>query len=377
MDKPVNATELWDAVLKILKDGPRSQNANFGSLRILVAEDNPINQTLATVMLQSRGHEVAIAENGLEVLKLLKHEDYDLILMDLQMPHLDGLACTEQIRADEKRSGKRIPIVALTAHVQGGNPERCLAAGMDAYLNKPLDEDKLMDVIAKVIDNTEVVSGTLLPSPSLAEPVGTAAPPHAPTFVEEPSTPEPALPAMATPAPVPNPMAESAPAAPAAPASPASPPRTPPPAPPAAPAGPPPSPSQELPPEAGFEVTQVTSAHVLDTEALMARVGGNSQHLCMLIDLFMDLHPKQLAQVKAAIDASEPEQLHRTAHTLKGSLANFSAHSAAEAAEALVEMGRAGSTIGAEAEYNFLVAEIDKLVAALDLLRAQQEAAAG
>lgn len=353
LDKPVAATELWDSVLKILKDGPRSQNANFGSLRILVAEDNPINQTLATVLLTTRGHEVTIAENGLEVLKQLKHAEFDLILMDLQMPHMDGLAATEQIRADEKRSDKRIPIVALTAHVQGGNPERCLAAGMDAYLNKPLDEDKLMDVIAQVIDNTEVAVSPLLSAPTPLEPddSGLKPTPIPPAQAPAPATPPPA------PAPPPPPTPSPAPA-------------------PAPAAVKPPSPPPEPPPQAApaEEVTMATSAHVLDAPALLARVGGNSQHLVMLIDLFMDLHPKQLEQVQAAIANGEAEQLHRTAHTLKGSLANFSAHSAAEAAEALVELGRAGSTLGAEAEYTALVSEIDKLVQALQQLRGEQEA---
>ncbi|MFA7481669.1 MAG: protein kinase [Vulcanimicrobiota bacterium] len=152
LEKPVDATEMWDTVLRIFKQGARSRKADFGSLRILLAEDNPVNQTLATVLLNSRGHEVTIAENGLDVLELLKDQEFDVILMDLQMPHLDGLQTSIKIRSNEVDTGKRIPIIALTAHVQGDGLDRCKAAGMDDYLNKPLNEDELMEAIAKVLD---------------------------------------------------------------------------------------------------------------------------------------------------------------------------------------------------------------------------------
>ena len=186
LEKPVDATELWNTVLRILTEGARSRKADFGSLRILLAEDNPVNQTLATVILNSRGHEVTTAENGLDVLELLKDNEFDLILMDLQMPHLDGLQTSMKIRTNERGTGKRVPIIALTAHVQGDGLDRCMTAGMDDYLNKPLNEDELMEAIAKVIDKdspasqdpaiddeetTEQREGEVPASPSEEEPV--------------------------------------------------------------------------------------------------------------------------------------------------------------------------------------------------------------
>lgn len=294
LDKPVNATELWDAVLKILKDGPRSRASDFGSLNILLAEDNPINQTLATVLLNSHGHKVTVAENGLEVLVKLEQDEFDLILMDLQMPQMDGITTTKKIRADEKRTDHRIPIVALTAHVQPGSLEECLSAGMDAYLNKPIDEDQLMSVIARLIDKQEV--GEVL--------------------LQEPA----------------QPVEESLP-----------------------------SPSDRD--------TETTNYNVVDEFQLLARVGNNSKHLIALLDIFLSLYAEQLGEIKAAIDSGEAEKLYHASHKFKGSVKNFNAHSAAEAAEALERIGRAGSTLGAESEYISLIKETEILVVALRAMK--------
>src|SRR5207249_10591563 len=105
------------------------------SLRILVAEDNAVNQRMLARRLEKWGHEVVVAENGRQVVEKVKAEDFDLVLMDVQMPEMDGFAATAAIRADEKNTGgRRIPIVALTAHAMKGDDERCLDAGMDKYL---------------------------------------------------------------------------------------------------------------------------------------------------------------------------------------------------------------------------------------------------
>ncbi len=123
-------------------------------LRVLLVEDNALNQKVAIAMLKQRGHQVQVASNGHRALAALEAEPegYDLVLMDLQMPGLDGLAATEAIREQERSSGRHIPIVALTAHAIAGDKERCLAAGMDGYLSKPLRVQQLFDVIARVRD---------------------------------------------------------------------------------------------------------------------------------------------------------------------------------------------------------------------------------
>jgi signal transduction histidine kinase/DNA-binding response OmpR family regulator len=125
------------------------------SLRILVAEDNPVNQRLAARMLEKEGHEVAVAANGREALAAWRNRSFDLILMDMQMPEMDGFQATSAIRGAEASSSLHIPIVALTAHALSGYRERCLAAGMDDYLSKPIRKNDLLDVIAKHTKATE------------------------------------------------------------------------------------------------------------------------------------------------------------------------------------------------------------------------------
>jgi two-component system sensor histidine kinase/response regulator len=107
------------------------------SLRILLAEDNAVNQKLATRLLEKRGHDVVVAWNGLETLSALEQGSFDLVLMDVQMPEMDGLEATKELRKKEKGTGRHQPVVAMTALVMKGDRERCLAAGMDGYLPNP------------------------------------------------------------------------------------------------------------------------------------------------------------------------------------------------------------------------------------------------
>jgi len=117
------------------------------SLRILLAEDNLVNQRLATRLLEKRGHHVVVAANGREALAALEKDIFDLVLMDMQMPEMDGFEATAAIRQKEKTDGGHLPIVALTAHAMKGDREKCLAAGMDGYLTKPLRPQELEEVL--------------------------------------------------------------------------------------------------------------------------------------------------------------------------------------------------------------------------------------
>ena len=118
------------------------------ALRILLVEDNPANQKLATYMLQEAGHSIEVAWDGQQALRMSEDERYDVILMDVQMPGMDGLETTAAIRARQRGSGYRdVPIIALTAHAMGGDRERFLAAGMDGYLAKPIDPAELFAVL--------------------------------------------------------------------------------------------------------------------------------------------------------------------------------------------------------------------------------------
>jgi CheY-like chemotaxis protein len=110
-------------------------------------EDEYINRTLAVTVLEREGWRVTTAENGLQALDILRDCVFDLILMDVQMPELDGYATTRAIRRQEKTSGRHIPIIAMTAYAVRGDREKCLAAGMDGYISKPVRSDKLIHEI--------------------------------------------------------------------------------------------------------------------------------------------------------------------------------------------------------------------------------------
>jgi signal transduction histidine kinase/DNA-binding response OmpR family regulator len=124
---------------------------NRGRLRVLLAEDNAINQTLTVRLLEKRGHSVVVAGNGKAALEFLDKQRFDLVLMDVQMPELDGLAATAAIREGERKTGTHIPIIAMTANAMAGDKERCLEAGMDAYISKPLDSKDLYAAIDNMV----------------------------------------------------------------------------------------------------------------------------------------------------------------------------------------------------------------------------------
>jgi two-component system sensor histidine kinase/response regulator len=160
LTKPIKQSDLMDTIVGLFAARPpRRKEPGAGarekkrgrSLRVLVAEDNRVNQQVAVGMLERAGHTAAVAENGREALALLERQTFDVVLMDVQMPELDGLETTAAIRERERAEGGHLPIVALTAHAMKGDAERCLAAGMDAYLPKPLQPRELAEAIAKVV----------------------------------------------------------------------------------------------------------------------------------------------------------------------------------------------------------------------------------
>jgi CheY-like chemotaxis protein len=122
-----------------------------GVLRILVAEDNRVNQRMITALLQKMGHVFVAAENGKEAVATLQKNDFDLILMDWQMPIMDGLEATSAIRAAESDTGDHIPIIAMTAYSMPGDREMCRAAGMDGYLSKPISREALTRVLDDIL----------------------------------------------------------------------------------------------------------------------------------------------------------------------------------------------------------------------------------
>jgi CheY-like chemotaxis protein len=159
LTKPVKQSELWDAIVTALhvpvhaKTRPSAlRERALGAtraLQILVAEDNPVNQQLALHLLERRGHSAMVAENGREALAAIEKHTFDLVLMDVQMPEMGGLEATRAIREKEKSTGAHLPIVAMTAHAMQGDRERCLEAGMDGYLAKPLDPKIFLQTVER------------------------------------------------------------------------------------------------------------------------------------------------------------------------------------------------------------------------------------
>jgi len=133
---------------RLISQHSLKQNRQF---HILLAEDNPVNQRLAVLMLEKRGHSVVVASNGAEALNCLEREPFDCVLMDIQMPQLNGLQVTGIIREKERLKGSHLPIIAMTAHAMKGDRERCLEAGMDGYVSKPVRADELFEVIESLV----------------------------------------------------------------------------------------------------------------------------------------------------------------------------------------------------------------------------------
>ncbi len=160
--KPIRQSELREAVARVLgareHDGAIPLITRFSLqdarepdayLSVLLAEDNLVNQRLVVRLLEKRGHRVVVASTGLEALQALEKESFDLVLMDVQMPEMDGLEATAAIREKEKSSGLHQPVVALTAHAMKGDREKCMAGGMDGYLSKPIrpqELDQLLEI---------------------------------------------------------------------------------------------------------------------------------------------------------------------------------------------------------------------------------------
>jgi len=125
------------------------------NLNILLVEDELINRTLAVTVLEREGWRVSCAENGLKALEILEKEKFDLVLMDIQMPEMNGYAVTAVIRDQEKERGDHLPIIAMTAYAAKGDREKCLAVGMDGYISKPIRPDLLRLEIESILQDMQ------------------------------------------------------------------------------------------------------------------------------------------------------------------------------------------------------------------------------
>jgi signal transduction histidine kinase/CheY-like chemotaxis protein len=174
--KPVRPSELLRAIQTALAVPEPSGNGAEGadrrsisksqrSLRLLLAEDNPVNQTLALRLLEKRGHHAVVAADGQSAWQIWNAGQFDAILMDIEMPELDGMQTTARIRAAEASTGQHTPIIAMTAHALTGDREKCLAAGMDDYISKPLRPQELFEMVERLAGGAAPLSGDLETQP--------------------------------------------------------------------------------------------------------------------------------------------------------------------------------------------------------------------
>ncbi len=291
--------------------------------RVLLAEDNVVNQKLALRLLTKLGYEADVAGTGREVLEALAQKSYPLILMDCQMPEMDGFEATQQIRINDEQTGGHTIIVALTAHAIKGDRERCLEAGMDDYLTKPIDRDALQQMLEKWIDDAggadvreetesaivELPAMTALPAVQ-SEPWETAAT----TNVELSNV-------------VVQPTID-------------------------------PQPAPVKAAEAPF-----------DLDVALKWVEGDWDLLVEMADLFLQDYPGHLARIQEAMTSQDLTSLSHAAHTLKGSAGNFAASSTCTAAATLERLGRAGNFGQLSAVVSQLETALSQLAPALEKLK--------
>jgi len=178
--KPVKQSDLFDAIAEAVgvveteeSQPPGEEDAKRAiptGLRVLLAEDSLVNQKLAVGLLSKRGNTVVVANNGREAVETLSGESFDLVLMDVQMPEMDGLEAAAAIRRVEKTTGGHIPIVAMTAHALKGDRQRCLDAGMDDYISKPVRADEMFATIARALGQTSEAESSDGPPPETDRP---------------------------------------------------------------------------------------------------------------------------------------------------------------------------------------------------------------
>ncbi len=169
--KPARQRELSQTLCRVLRKSPQAESPALvtrhtlredrSRLQILLAEDNLVNQTLAVRLLQKRGYVVTVAGDGRAALDALEKQSYDLVLMDVQMPVMDGFQATAAIRESEKSGNRHIPIIAMTAHALKGDQERCIAAGMDGYVSKPIRTADLFTAIESAVEKSDAAAPEL------------------------------------------------------------------------------------------------------------------------------------------------------------------------------------------------------------------------
>ena len=364
--KPVTARSLRMAVAKAL-DGPKKdggmsvpKNGNVPaqrSLEVLIAEDNAVNQRLAKLNVENWGHKVTLANDGAEAVDAYKEKDFDLILMDLQMPRLSGFEASAAIRKLEKMRGiTRTPILALSANVLKGVRDECVKSGMDGYVSKPVRQPELLGAMAQLITHLFVDRAAGESFLALQAAKSNAASPTSAVFSAPPAQPGNARPATSDS----GIKRRAIPPESKAPTPPATPLPTPPPqnsepvqvAPIPPPALPPPAPS---------------ARPLFDQDALMDNLGGDKSMLGEVILLCRENDaPRILGELARGIQTGDADAVAKAAHALKGMAGAFNATDAWGAAKLLEMTARAGKVEAMKEEADAFVQALRALLISLE-----------
>jgi CheY-like chemotaxis protein len=325
LTKPMKPSPLFDALVGIFTGQPTRVlpravgeepqfDAHMGQhwpLRILLAEDNATNQKLALRLLERMGYHADVAANGLEVLSAIKRQLYDVVLMDVQMPEMDGLEATRQIRREWPETCQP-HVIAMTANAMQGDREMCLAAGMDDYVSKPIRIEELVGALSKSrpldLEADPEEDGTQA-GPVEAEPVEAE-----PVEGEAKDT--------------------------------------------SLPAGP---------------VTEATTMDPEALNNLLSVLGGEFDYLAELIDSFLEEAPKLLAELEQFVEDGDAAGVRRVAHSLKSNGADFGATTFSELCKQLEIVAKSGELEGAADLSARIVAEYKNVESALTAVRREGE----
>ena len=310
LTKPIRSGDLLAAIVRSLGAGfvgeKESRMPDRGTpaiarrpLRLLLAEDNVINQKLMLRLLEKAGHMATVVRSGRAAIDALAKERFDMVLMDVQMPEMDGFEATAAIRADERATGEHLPLVAITAHAMRGDRERCLQAGFDGYVSKPIHFEDLFDTIDELIPRATARAARF-------EAAGR-------TRAQTP-----------------------------------------------APTAPGPSPAPTAPPSAWAGMTDPSPAFA--EEIALESTGGDRKLLEEIIGVFLAEIPNWMRELATALRRGDAVEVHRIAHTIKGAVDSCGASRAYDAAMVLERLGRGGTVDDAMSVYETLDREIARVL---------------
>ncbi len=333
LTKPVRRDELFASLRRSssivsMPPAPNTRARAARPLRVLLAEDNPVNQRVTKTVLEQAGHQVTVVESGDAAVEQVSKVTFDVVLMDVQMPGMDGLEATWVIRSRENDGARRTPIIALTAYALPEDRKRCLDVGMDGYLSKPLDAFELIRALNEVAKPRE----SSQPPPNISDDIEVSEliPMSPPLGPRQYSAPTPVSNILLTFGAEDEQTERSNP----------------------------------LPPNA-LSVGTDEALPVFDRTAAMRACRGDEHLLDEIVQMFAGEYPTTMNSIREAIEGGNAEGLTYCAHSLKGMASSVGGRGVSEAADQLERLARAGDLGAAPAMVDALEHELNRLVTAL------------